>query len=103
MGYLKRRIIEDMEPKEEPPMDALGWIPVTERLPEIAPLGVTATVIVAHAEYTAQREPTGRFAVSPASYLGSDQHGAFFKSMINGRRLDSKAWMPLPEPPDRAL
>jgi hypothetical protein len=74
------------------------WIPVSERLPEIATLGVTATVIVAHAEYDTNRQPTGTVKVSPASFLGSDQQGPFFKSMINGRRLDSKAWLPLPEP-----
>ena len=34
MGTLKRRIIEAKEPKEEPPMDVRGWIPVSERLPE---------------------------------------------------------------------
>jgi hypothetical protein len=80
-------------------MSEQRWVPVEDRLPAIDPLGVTATVIVAHAEYSAHREPTGNVAVSPASYLGSDQQGPFFKSMINGRRLDSRAWMPLPEPP----
>ena len=75
------------------------WINVTQRLPAIDPLGVTATVIVAHAEYNAHREPTGNIAVSPAAYLGTDQQGPCFKSMINGRRLDSRAWMPLPPAP----
>ncbi len=78
---------------------ASEWIAVGERLPVIGPLGVTATVIVAHAEYNAHREPTGHVAVSPASYLGTDEQGPFFKSMVNGRRLDSRAWMPLPPPP----
>lgn len=79
---------------------ASEWIPVEERLPVIDPLGVTATVIVAHAEYNAHREPTGNVAVSPASYLGCDHQGPFFKSMTNGRRLDARAWIPLPEPPE---
>ena len=34
MGYYKRLMIEAMEPKEEPPMEVLGWIPVKARLPE---------------------------------------------------------------------
>ena len=76
------------------------WIPVDERLPAIAPRGVSANVIVAHAEYTPYREPTGLMAVSPAAYIGSDACGAFFKSMVNGRRLDAKSWMPLPNPPE---
>ena len=53
------------------------WIPVSERLPAIAPLGVSANVIVAHAEYTPYREPTGLMAVSPAAYIGSDAYGPF--------------------------
>ena len=73
------------------------WIPVSERLPAIAPLGVSANVIVAHAEYTHYR---GLITVSPAAYIGSDAYGPFFKSMVNGRRLGAKAWMPLPNPPE---
>lgn len=33
MGELKHRIIEVMEPKEEPPMEVMGWIPTSKRLP----------------------------------------------------------------------
>ena len=35
MGHVKRREIEALEPREEPPMEVLGWIPVSERLPEV--------------------------------------------------------------------
>jgi|688.fasta_scaffold1744785_1 hypothetical protein len=78
------------------------WIPVSERLPEIPVLAVTVNVLAAHAEYDltmAGFVPTGNAKTSPASFLGSDDGGPFFKSMINGRRLSVTHWMPLPEPP----
>ena len=34
MGYYKRLMIEAMQPKEEPPMEVLGWVPVAARLPD---------------------------------------------------------------------
>jgi hypothetical protein len=34
MGYVKRREIESLEPREEPPMEVLGWVPVSEDLPK---------------------------------------------------------------------
>jgi hypothetical protein len=83
-------------------MDAAEWIPVSERLPEIAPEGVSVTVIAAHVGYDLTMQGfvrTGELCSSPAAYIGSDESGPWFKSMVNGRRLDAFAWMPLPSPP----
>jgi hypothetical protein len=83
-------------------MSGMEWISVTDRLPEIAPDGVSVTVIVAHVGYDLTMQgfvPTGGLRSSPAVYIGSDENGAWFKSMVNGRRLDAVAWIPLPEPP----
>ena len=35
-GILQRLMIEAMQPKEEPPMEVLGWIPVSEQWREAA-------------------------------------------------------------------
>jgi hypothetical protein len=79
------------------------WISVSERLPEIATEGVSVTVIAAHVGYDLTMQGfvrTGGLRSSPADYIGSDETGPWFKSMVNGRRLDVAAWMPLPEPPE---
>jgi hypothetical protein len=84
-------------------MAGMEWISVDERLPEIAPDGVSVTVIAAHVGYDLTMQgfvPTGGLRSSPAVYIGSDENGPWFKSMVNGRRLDAVAWMPLPEPPE---
>jgi len=78
------------------------WIPVSERLPEIATEGVSVTVIAAHVGYDLTMQGfvrTGGLRSSPADYIGRDENGPWFKSMVNGRRLDAVAWMPMPEPP----
>jgi hypothetical protein len=84
-------------------MAGMEWISVTERLPAIAPDGVSVTVITAHVGYDLTMQGfvrTGELRSSPADYIGSDEKGPWFKSMVNGRRLDVVAWMPLPEPPE---
>ena len=88
---------------------SLAWIPVSTAAPTVEPQGLTATVLVAHVVYdhvwggdSLRRVRTNRLGVEPASYLGTDRGGAFFKSMVNGRRLEAKAWMPLPAPPTDA-
>lgn len=78
------------------------WISVSERLPEIAPEGVSATVIAAHVGYDLTMQGfvrAGELRSSPADYIVSDENVPGFKSMVNGRWLDVVAWMPLPEPP----
>lgn len=79
------------------------WIPVSERLPEIAPEGVSATVIAAHVGYDLTMQGfvrAGELRSSPADYIVSDENVPGFKSMVNGRWLDVVAWMPLPAPPE---
>jgi hypothetical protein len=83
-------------------MAGMEWISVDERLPEIAPDGVSVIVIVAHVGYDLTMQGfvrTGGLRSSPAHYIGSDENGPWFKSMVNGRRLKAVAWLPLPEPP----
>ena len=85
MGLLKRRIIEAMEPKEEPSMTApLGWIAVTERLP---PMG--ERVMIASA--------TGKWiGVGERDIIGSHEYWS-----DDGEELNEPThWMPLPEPPE---
>lgn len=80
----------------------LRWIPVSERLPEIAANGLSVIVLAAHVGYDLTMYGFSRDAAnrtSPAFFIGTDDQGSFFKSMTNGRRLKTLAWMPLPEPP----
>jgi hypothetical protein len=104
MGLLKRRIIEAMEPKEEPPMghmkdllirirsgsdesiiEALDellprWIPVSERLPEDK-----EQCLVARGEDVAVAWWHSR----PQEFIHEDIDNAWTPTH----------WMPLPEPP----
>ena len=80
MGTLKRRIIEAEEPKEEPPMDVSGWIPVSERLP---PDGVLVFAYGKRAEYGFRRD----------GQWGDTLYGGV---LGNG----PTHWMPMPEPPE---
>ena len=34
VGYVKDRWVESMEPRKEPPMEVLGWVPVAARQPD---------------------------------------------------------------------
>ena len=109
MGTLKRRIIEEMEPKEEPPMghmkdfdrrirqggdDAIAavselmprWIPVSERLPE-----VDATVLVVI------ETPRGQHV----SFLSRHKQDGFWTHPDGDvDDINVTHWMPLPEPPE---
>lgn len=84
----------------------MQWVDPKNATPTIPPQGVTASVIVAYVGYDHKRDGigltrvrAGDIRVCPASYIGTDSDGPFFKSMENGRRLEVVAWMPLPEPP----
>lgn len=79
------------------------WIPVSERLPEIASNGLSVIVLAAHVGCDLTMygfSNSGANRTSPALFIGADDQGPFFKSMANGRRLETVAWMPLPEPPE---
>lgn len=81
----------------------LRWIPVSEQLPEIAANGLSAIVLAAHVGYDLTMygfSKSGASRTSPAFFIGADDKGPFFKSMTNGRRLETLAWMPLPAPPE---
>ena len=84
MGYFKDKWIEQMEPKEEPPMEVLGWIPVAARMPEDG-----SEVLVSVDEnsddygYHVCLYRGGEFVRSEAGYIFCVTH-----------------WMPLPEPPE---
>ena len=84
MGTLKRRIIEDMEPTEEPPMEVLGWIPFAARMPEDGSQ-VLVSVDENYDDYGLHVcvYHDGTFERSEAGYVWGVTH-----------------WMPLPEPPE---
>ena len=86
MGSLKRCIIEDMEPKAEPPMEVLGWISVGERLPEddqhvVAWDSQNKIAVVAY-----------RFGESSWCMNAGDEYGFDAHAVTH--------WMPLPGPPE---
>ena len=90
MGLLKRRIIEAMEPKEEPPMTApLGWIAVTERLPE-------------DGEDVLVRIRYGHKFVCAVAYRvsGNDCWTISVGDFFDFPNEQATHWMPLPEPPE---
>ena len=81
MGYLKRRIIEDMEPTEYEL--ARRWIPVEERLPE-ENVCVLANHWMTGIEMAFRRDD--QWGVAWTGFMGS---GSGYTH-----------WMPLPEPPE---
>ena len=83
MGYVKRREIEALEPREEPPMEVLGWIPVSERLPVDIPHG-----------YCLVTDGTN---VGTAHWSNS---GNCFDHCSDRDYWKPTHWMPLPEPPE---
>lgn len=89
MGYVKRREIESLEPREEPPMDVLGWVPVSERLPE------EGVVVLAYLPKQADVE-SGVYAAMLSKL--QTLKGTFSTSF--GFGFEATHWMPLPEPPE---
>jgi hypothetical protein len=95
MGYYKRLMIEAMQPKEEPPMEVLGWIPVEERLPDRQWDGFSDIVVVA----AENAFFLGRYYRCD---IGDECHEC---DADIGERwyIETTAkpthWMPLPEPP----
>ena len=81
MGYYKRLMIEAMQPKEEPPMEVLGWVPVKARLPEE---GVDVLVMTKYGMHVASLGEDG---------LWNASHGDSWEFP------NPTYWMPLPEPP----
>ena len=85
MGYVKRREIEALEPREEPPTEVLGWVPVSERLPE-----EFATVLVVIST------PSG----SHVSFMSRHAQDGFWQHADGDiDEINVTHWMPLPEPP----
>jgi hypothetical protein len=81
-------MIEAMQPKEEPPMEVLGWVPVEERLPErkMRVLVAIRGCVVWGGSY--RPDTKKKFVLD-----GSDafQRMNFLKGITH--------WMPLPAPP----
>jgi hypothetical protein len=86
MGYLKRRIIEDMEPTEYEL--ARRWIPVEERLPEEGEQVIVWMPDCPH-------HPCG---MDMGSCM-TDSWGVSWM-VSGGRSAFPTHWMPLPEPPE---
>ena len=82
VGYYKRLMIEAMQPKEEPPMEVLGWVPVKARVPD---------------------EDKEQFLVASGDYIGVAWWHAEPQKFIH-EDIDNAwtptHWMPLPEPPE---
>ena len=93
MGYLKRRIIQAMEPKEEPPMEVLGWIPVEERLPPLL-----TEVLGWHPDdrVRAWFRHSGQPKDAPYWELWSPQDRECDDCKVH----EPSHWMPLPQPPE---
>ena len=81
VGYYKRLMIEAMQPKEEPPMEVLGWVPVAARLPE-----PDVDVLVHFA--------IGGFEIGCIEGLSG--HWLCARDVCSD---EATHWMPLPEPP----
>ena len=79
MGYVKRREIESLEPREEPPTEVLGWVPVLDKWPLVD-------------EWVLVSRLGGRL-VCEAQHKGK---GTF---MRGESEVHPTHWMPLPEPP----
>ncbi|MCH6980742.1 DUF551 domain-containing protein [Escherichia coli] len=71
------------EQNGDTPAQSQGWIPVSERMPEIGDIVLTAMGGVVN---------VGEMECSAANCR-------FFTSVISGRELPATHWMPLPEPP----
>jgi len=87
MGWLKRRIIEDMEPTEYEL--ARRWIPVTERLPD------------ASVQYGYCLVSDGKH-VGTANYTADKFGGGRFWLIEERDEWTPTHWMPLPAPPTDA-
>lgn len=98
MGYYKRLMIEAMQPKEEPPMEVLGWIPVEERLPkEYETVLVATDGGVAAAEI---RLPDEEYDIDePWWMVFKDKRERSISWAGFVKLRDVTHWMPLPEPP----
>jgi hypothetical protein len=86
MGWLKRRIIKAMEPKEEPPMEVRAWIPVSQRLP---PDEMECLVI----------DENGVERIARYSEARTDSEYSSFYEEKDWTTLHPVAWMPPPAPP----
>lgn len=95
MSTLKRREIEAMEPKEEPPIDVLGWISVDERLPDL--------VNSKDARYVTKERYSDPVLVFDGSEVHVGTYGDVEGWLSGYETLDSVThWMPLPAPPTDA-
>lgn len=96
MGYYKRIMIEAMQPKEEPPMEVLGWISVEERLPPLM-----TEVLGWHKD-----DCVRAWFRDSGTVNGGPRQGSYWEDWSPQDREcdDCKVnepthWMPLPEPP----
>jgi hypothetical protein len=74
-----------MEPDQEPPIEVLGWIPVSARLPEPDHMGNPVGVLV--------HLPDGELCIG---FCDNDEYGVRWHCQSTKKPTH---WMPLPEPP----
>ena len=86
MGYVKRMWAASMEPDQEPPIEVLGWIPVSARLPEPDHMGNPVGVLV--------HLPDGKLCIG---FCDDDEYGVRWHCESTKKPTH---WMPLPEPPE---
>ena len=89
MGYAKRREIESLEPREEPPTEVLGWVPVSERLPEE---GEPVLVAIRFRHWTDEMPTLIVSSWYEHEDFCGDENDIPYQGVTH--------WQPLPEPPE---
>ena len=109
MGYLKDRIIEVMEPREEPPMEVLlpkgyemtitpqPWIPASDQMPDVGVRCIIATRVPGR--YVIDGEPKDGHEIEFGEWTG-DRWKCFSIPCVSIMHPSMVShWMPMPETP----